>query len=143
MEVLRHAVATKAAIAERHIASASSNKFMSRIPLRSTPLPALQFKSLIRYSSSIAIKSSESPSQLRPKVWLYQVIPRQCARLRRNYTADNSTIQGTIGKGSLGVEDETRRVTESLQAPEYLSEKERMIFEKLREELEPVKLEVG
>jgi hypothetical protein len=69
-------------------------------------------------------------------------MPQLSPRLSRDYSTDNSTIQGTIGKGSLGVEVESKRATELLQAPEYLNEKEKMIFEKLRAELEPVKLEV-
>jgi hypothetical protein len=56
--------------------------------------------------------------------------------------ANESTIQGTIGKGASGVPEEAQRVKERLQAPDHLDEKEKMIFEKLEKELEPMKLEV-
>jgi hypothetical protein len=143
METIRRVIATKTTMVDRYIASASSSKFKNRISLRGPPSRAFQSTSLIRYPPPIAKPSSELPSRLRSNACLRLVILRQSTRLRRNYSADNSTIQGAIGKGSLSVEDETRRVMELLQTPEYLNEKERMIFEKLREELEPVKLEVG
>ena len=53
-----------------------------------------------------------------------------------------NTIQGTIGKGASGVEEEAQRMKERLQAPDHLNEKEKMIFEKLDGALEPTKLEV-
>jgi hypothetical protein len=53
-----------------------------------------------------------------------------------------NTIQGTIGKGASGEGEEAQRVKERLQAPDYLNEKEKMIFEKLDGALEPTKLEV-
>jgi hypothetical protein len=53
-----------------------------------------------------------------------------------------NTIQGTIGKGASGVGEEAQRAKERLQAPDYLNEKEKMIFEKLDGALEPTKLEV-
>ena len=56
--------------------------------------------------------------------------------------ASESTIQGTIGKDASAVPEEARRVKERLQAPDHLNEKEKMIFEKLEKELDPVKLEV-
>ena len=65
---------------------------------------------------------------------------------RRTYAVDASqnanTIQGTIGKGASGVGEEAQRVKERLQAPDYLNEKEKMIFEKLDGALEPTKLVV-
>ena len=64
----------------------------------------------------------------------------------RAYAADagqnTKTIQGTIGKGASGVGEEAQRVKEKLQAPDHLDEKEKMIFEKLDDALEPTKLEV-
>jgi hypothetical protein len=53
-----------------------------------------------------------------------------------------NTIQETIGKGASGVGEEAQRVKERLQAPDYLNEKEKMVFEKLNGALEPTKLEV-
>ena len=56
--------------------------------------------------------------------------------------ANEGTNQGTIGKGASGVSEEAHRAKERLQAPDHLNEKEKTIFEKLENELEPVKLEV-
>lgn len=71
---------------------------------------------------------------------------RSIIAARRSYATDSdtstSTIQGTIGKGVLGVGEEAQRAKERLQAPNHLNEKEKMIFEKLDDALEPIKLEV-
>jgi len=53
-----------------------------------------------------------------------------------------SSIQGTIGKGEEGILDEVQTGLEELVTPEHLDEKEREIFEKLRNNLEAVELSV-
>jgi hypothetical protein len=74
------------------------------------------------------------------------VFRSRAADRRRTYAADAgqnaNTIQGTIGKGASEVGEEAQRVKERLQAPDYLNEKEKMIFEKLDSALEPTRLEV-
>ncbi|KAI9846422.1 MAG: hypothetical protein M1837_004013 [Sclerophora amabilis] len=49
--------------------------------------------------------------------------------------ADDTRVEGTIGQGVQGA-------TPGVDAPDYLSESERTVFEKLKRELEPLKLEV-
>lgn len=51
-------------------------------------------------------------------------------------------MQGPIGKGAPSTDAKEERVRDRLQAPDYLNQKERMIFEKLDSALEPIKLEV-
>lgn len=45
---------------------------------------------------------------------------------------------GTVSEGAAGAPSDAA----TLQAPEHLDEKERLVFEKLREALKPIKLEV-
>jgi stress-induced morphogen len=64
--------------------------------------------------------------------------PTRIANSRRH----SSSIQGTIGAGSAGIEEEAAREAEIISAPEHLNEKEKEIFAILQNALKPTKLEV-
>lgn len=53
-----------------------------------------------------------------------------------------SSIQGTVGEGAGGVEDEAERMIQGLIAPGHLNEKERDIWTRLMKELQCTELEV-
>jgi len=105
-----------------------------------------QTKSPIQFSSRTpSTRQLPSSSQTTVRTPL-SVFRSRTVDKRRTYAADAgqnaNTIEGTIGKGASGVGEEAQRVKERLQAPDYLNEKEKMIFEKLDNALEPTRLEV-
>ena len=92
-------------------------------------------------TSPIPCSSNRSPAQFEQS--LFRASPRIAHRkYSTSANTDNNTIQGTIRQGASGVEEEAQRVEKGLQAPDYLNEKEKMIFEKLHSELDPVRLDV-
>jgi stress-induced morphogen len=88
--------------------------------------------------------ASTAPAVLPKSISPYLVQrPRKTTLLsRRGYSTQESSIQGTIGKGEEGIQDEVIREQEILTVPEHLNEKEKMIWELLMKELQCTSLEV-
>jgi stress-induced morphogen len=107
----------------------------NRVCLASSICPARNLASTSSFSQlpiSNLKQSSRRPQELKNK--------RSRDAIRHSTT--ESTIQGTIGKGSAGVPDEAERTVEGLVAPEHLNEKEKEIWEMLMAELKCTELEV-
>jgi stress-induced morphogen len=94
----------------------------------------------VRNAGSASTASAALPKSISP--YLVQR-PRKTTLLsQRGYSTQESSIQGTIGKGEEGIQDEIIREQEILTAPEHLNEKEKMIWELLMKELQCTSLEV-
>jgi hypothetical protein len=93
----------------------------------------------VRNLSSASLELPILPSTGSPIVSCLGQVQRG---LRRRYSTQESSIQGTSDKGEAGVRDEAKRVEQVLEAPEHLNEKERAIWEMLMRDLECTSLEV-